>query len=85
MHYDYSLMDQVDMVSGFLEKMHIQRPHFLVHDYGNSVLQELLARQLEGRLPFDIQSACFLNGGLFPEMHQPVLCRNCSSVQWGQW
>jgi pimeloyl-ACP methyl ester carboxylesterase len=45
----------------------------LAHDYGNTVAQELLARQLEGRLPFRIRSATFLNGGLFPEATHPLL------------
>jgi pimeloyl-ACP methyl ester carboxylesterase len=44
----------------------------LAHDYGDSVAQELLARQREGQLPFHIRSATFLNGGLFPEATYPL-------------
>ncbi|MCY1361885.1 hypothetical protein D9M69_485760 [compost metagenome] len=43
----------------------------LAHDYGDSVAQELLARHEEGR--FAMASCVFLNGGLFPETHRPVL------------
>ncbi|VTM08481.1 putative epoxide hydrolase [Pseudomonas aeruginosa] len=43
----------------------------LAHDYGDSVAQELLARHHEGRLR--LASCVFLNGGLFPETHRPVL------------
>jgi pimeloyl-ACP methyl ester carboxylesterase len=44
----------------------------LAHDYGDSVAQELLARQRERTLPFRIRSVVFLNGGLFPEAHFPL-------------
>jgi pimeloyl-ACP methyl ester carboxylesterase len=44
----------------------------LAHDYGDSVAQELLARQREGALPFRIRAVVFLNGGLFPEAHFPL-------------
>jgi pimeloyl-ACP methyl ester carboxylesterase len=45
--------------------------HLLAHDYGDSVAQELLARHHEGRI--QVASCVFLNGGLFPETHRPVL------------
>jgi pimeloyl-ACP methyl ester carboxylesterase len=45
----------------------------LAHDFGGTVVQELLARQQEpGERP-GLLSAAFLNGGLFPETHRPVL------------
>ena len=74
--------------------------HVLAHDYGVSVAQELLARQASGRpssadpssssssssLPFDIQSVCFLNGGLFPETHRPRLVQRLLAMPWiGPW
>jgi pimeloyl-ACP methyl ester carboxylesterase len=52
----------------------------LAHDYGDTVAQELLARQSERKaLASDSQgegqilSTILLNGGLFPETHRPVL------------
>lgn len=72
-HYPYSIVDQTDMQQGWLEALGIRRVHLLAHDYGCSVAQELLARDQEGTLPFSVASACFLNGGLFPEVHQPLL------------
>jgi pimeloyl-ACP methyl ester carboxylesterase len=45
--------------------------HVLAHDYGDSVAQELLARHQNGRV--QLGSCVFLNGGLFPETHHPVL------------
>ncbi|ROU00881.1 alpha/beta hydrolase [Marinobacter sp. R17] len=71
--YPYSLIDQADLQQGWLEAMGVERVHLLAHDYGCSVAQELLAREQEGQLPFSIASACFLNGALFPEVHQPIL------------
>jgi pimeloyl-ACP methyl ester carboxylesterase len=47
--------------------------HILAHDYGDTVAQELLARQREGSAKQRIASVCLLNGGLFPETHKPVL------------
>ncbi len=47
----------------------------LAHDYGDTVAQELLARHDErarrGEAGLELDSVCFLNGGLFPEAHRP--------------
>ncbi|MCP5163305.1 MAG: alpha/beta hydrolase [Hahellaceae bacterium] len=71
--YPYSILDQADLIVAFIRELKLQRCHLLCHDYGDSVGQELLARQLDHVLPFAIDSACFLNGALFPETHRPVL------------
>ncbi len=71
--YDYSIVDQADLYAGWLEQLGVTRVHLLAHDYGCSVAQELLAREQEGALPCTVASTCFLNGGLFPEVHQPFL------------
>lgn len=70
--YDYSLLDQADLHLALLAHLGVTRVHVLAHDYGVSVAQELLARELEGRTP-TLQSVTLLNGGLFPETHRPVL------------
>ena len=71
-NYAYSTFDQADLVQGFLTSLGIKKTHILAHDYGDTVVQELLARKEdhpdEG---FEIQSVCFLNGGLFYEAIQP--------------
>lgn len=73
--YAYSLVDQADLCEAMLRHCGADAYHVLAHDYGDSVAQELLARQgpaeREGRPR--LQSMCFLNGGLFPETHRPVL------------
>jgi pimeloyl-ACP methyl ester carboxylesterase len=64
----YSIAQQADICQALLVEFGVTAPHLLAHDYGDTVAQELLARELEGRLR--IQSMCFLNGGLFPETHR---------------
>ncbi|MBS2026361.1 MAG: alpha/beta hydrolase [Deltaproteobacteria bacterium] len=71
--YDYSLRDQAELFERFLVNEGVRAYHVLAHDYGDTVAQELLARQGEpGERP-ELKSVVFLNGGLFPEMHRPVL------------
>ncbi|MEM7572629.1 MAG: alpha/beta hydrolase [Bacteroidota bacterium] len=71
--YNYSIHDQADLQEGLLQSLGIKRYHILAHDYGDTVAQELLARQLEGAAKAEILSVAFLNGGLFPGNHQPRL------------
>ena len=68
----YSLLEQADLQQALLAHLGVNAPvHVLAHDYGDSVAQELLARHHEGRIA--LASCVFLNGGLFPETHHPVL------------
>jgi pimeloyl-ACP methyl ester carboxylesterase len=68
----YSLLEQADLQLALLKHLGVNEPlHVLAHDYGDSVAQELLARHHEGRIA--LASCVFLNGGLFPETHHPVL------------
>lgn len=69
----YSVIDQADLQEAMLGHLGVSEAHILAHDYGNSVAQELLARHNDHDLSFSIKSLCFLNGGLFPEQHRPVL------------
>ena len=79
----YSLLEQADLQQALLQHLGIEGAvHLLAHDYGDSVAQELLARHHEGRL--QLASCVFLNGGLFPETHHPVLVQKLllSPVGW---
>lgn len=69
----YRIAEQADLLLKVLKQSDVRRCHLLAHDYGNTVAQELLARAVEGVLPVQIESVVFLNGGLFPECHRPVL------------
>ena len=72
--YTYSIEDQATLHEELLAKLGIDTVHLLAHDYGDSVAQELLARydqrRERGAPGLTIRSACFLNGGLFPESHR---------------
>jgi pimeloyl-ACP methyl ester carboxylesterase len=65
---DYPIALQADLCQALLEHHGVVSSHVLAHDYGDTVAQELLAREREGRVRLD--SVCFLNGGLFPETHR---------------
>lgn len=69
----YLITEQADIFEHYLHKLNITDYHILAHDYGDTVAQELLARQREGSAKQRIASVCLLNGGLFPETHKPVL------------
>lgn len=76
-NHEYSILDQADLCESLLRKLEVKKVHLLCHDYGDTVGQELLARWLErkerGNDELEIASVCLLNGGLFPESHQPRL------------
>ena len=69
----YSLFEQSDLHEELLASLGIQEAHFLAHDYGDTVLQELLARQRAGRQKVHVLSAYMLNGGIIPGQHRPRL------------
>ncbi len=71
--HQYSILEQADIVSEMARHFKIETCHIFAHDYGDTVVQELMARQNEGRLDFNMKSVCFLNGGLFPETHNALL------------
>lgn len=66
----YRIAGQADLQEALLAHLAIPEAHVFAHDYGVTVVQELLARREEGALSFSLPSVCFLNGGLFPEMHR---------------
>lgn len=80
--YPYSILDQADLHEELCTHLGVRRIHVLAHDYGDTVAQELLARQCERHecvtLPGPraagdgprIASCVLLNGGLFPEVHR---------------
>ena len=71
--YTYTLKDQADIFEAFLRQQNVTVYHALAHDYGDTVAQELLARQTEHGLRPQLFSLALLNGGLFPETHKPLL------------
>ena len=70
---DYSIHKQADLVEALIKQKQLNSFHVLAHDYGDTVAQELLARQLDNVGVGSWLSCCFLNGGLFPETHRALL------------
>ncbi len=64
-----SISLQADIIEGLAIKKGISEAHILAHDLGDTVAQELLARQFEKNSKINWLSCVFLNGGLFPETH----------------
>ena len=70
--YQYTIAEQANIVEALVKKLGLKNFHVMAHDYGDTVAQELLARQNELD-QIEWQSLCLLNGGLFPETHRPKL------------
>ena len=64
---------QADIVEGLLIQNGISHAHILAHDLGDTVAQELLARQATNTSKIHWLSCIFMNGGIFPETHRPLL------------
>lgn len=71
--HDYRIMQQADLCEALVEHLALDHFHVLAHDYGDTVAQELLARQNAGVGAGQWLSCLFLNGGLFPETHKALL------------
>ena len=71
-NFAYSIFAQADLFGALLEREHVTSYRLIAHDYGDTVAQELIARQKDDPAAPRIVSACLLNGGLFPEAHHPL-------------
>ncbi|MDJ0813844.1 MAG: alpha/beta hydrolase [Woeseiaceae bacterium] len=68
----YSIRGQTDLQQALLDRLGIHDFDAVVHDYGVSVGQEMLARKNSGSGFAGLGRIAFLNGGLFPEQHRMV-------------
>ncbi len=77
LQHNYTMIEQADLHEALLDHLGIGDFAILCHDYGVSVVQEMLARYEArlsmGDIPRLLHGICFLNGGLFPEMHRARL------------
>jgi pimeloyl-ACP methyl ester carboxylesterase len=69
--HDYSIHEQADLVEALWAREGINSTVVVAHDYAVSVVQELLARRLEGALAVELVAVHLLNGGLYPDLHRP--------------
>jgi pimeloyl-ACP methyl ester carboxylesterase len=63
----YSLHTQADLAEALILRHHDQPVVLVAHDMGTSVVTELLARDLEGRLGFEIAAVLLFNGSMVIE------------------
>lgn len=63
----YSLFEQADLVQQVIAEAVEGPVHLIAHDMGTSVATELLARDLDGCLSFDLQQAVITNGSVILE------------------
>ena len=68
--HNYTMHEQADLLEALASALGLNRFHVLAHDYGDTVAQELLARQNALADAHQWRSVSFLNGGLFPETHR---------------
>ncbi len=82
---DYTIHKQADLFEALIKQAALREFHVLAHDYGDTVAQELLARQLDGTGRGRWLSCTFLNGGLFPETHRALLIQKLMLSRAGRW
>ncbi|MFK8029674.1 MAG: alpha/beta fold hydrolase [Gammaproteobacteria bacterium] len=70
----YTIHEQADLAEALISDLGVGPFSVLAHDYGDTVAQELLARDNDrvetGEQTGSIRAVCLLNGGLFPETHR---------------
>ncbi len=62
--FSYSIFQQADIAQGLIEQLGLSQVHVVSHDISTSVHDELLARALDGTLPWKVLSSMFLNGSM---------------------
>lgn len=83
----YTLDEQADLALAVARHCGWRELYVLAHDYGDTVAQELLARQYEAAAAAAprIARLCFLNGGLFPETHRARPIQRLLASPLGPW
>jgi pimeloyl-ACP methyl ester carboxylesterase len=72
-HHDYSLFWQADLTEELVRRHGDGRPVFvLAHDMGTSVANELMARDLEGKLEMELAGILLFNGSMVLERASPT-------------
>lgn len=77
--FGYTVMTQADLCESLLAHCGIGAYHILAENYGDTIAQELLARDSRR-----IASVCLLNGGIFPEAHRTLPMQKLISTRFGR-
>lgn len=70
--YEYSVAESADIVEDLAAFLGLTTLDLVAHDYGGIVGQELLDRQVAGRLPFIITGTTVLNCGIVYSAYRPT-------------
>jgi pimeloyl-ACP methyl ester carboxylesterase len=64
----YSLFEQADIAVELVDGLGVREIDLVTHDMGDTVGGELLARDLDGALPFRVRKRVITNGSIYIEM-----------------
>ncbi|RUS30794.1 Alpha/Beta hydrolase protein [Jimgerdemannia flammicorona] len=83
-NHTYSIYEQADIIIALWRHLGITTTKIVAHDYGVSVMQEVLARLQEAFTPGvpAISHLVFLNCGFFPDLHRPILVQKLLLNDW---
>lgn len=82
--HDYSLFWQADLAEELVRRHGDGRPVFvLAHDMGTSVANELMARDLEGKLEMEPAGMLLFNGSMVLERASPILGQKILRSRFG--
>ena len=82
--HDYSLFWQADLVEELVRRLCSGRPVFvLAHDMGTSVANELMARDLEGKLGISLAGILLFNGSMVLEKASPTPAQRALRSRFG--
>lgn len=68
----YAITEQTDLVEEVWQLEGIDRSAVVAHNYAVCVAQELLSRAENGPAAVTVDRVVFLNGGVYPDLHQPL-------------
>ncbi len=68
--YSYSLIEQTDMALGLWKQLNLKQAFILAHDYGTSILTEILVREQQHCCPIKISKVALCNGSMHIELAQ---------------
>jgi len=85
----YSLFEQADVVETVVAILELGEVDLLTHDMGDSVGGELLARDLDGNLAFDVRRRVLSNGSIYLDLAEQGFLKKLGPVrstrQWLKW
>ncbi len=82
--HDYSLFWQADLSEELVRRHGEGRPVFiLAHDMGTSVANELMARDIEGRLEMELAGILLFNGSMVLEASSPTPAQRALRSRFG--